>query len=67
MHLVRSICFSAASNYFTVLVTHIAGTNNAVADSLSHLQITRFHHLTQAADLDPTPVPKEAAILWNTA
>ena len=54
MHLVRSIVFSVATNYYTVLVTHIVGTINAIADSLSHLQITQFCHLAQAVDLDPT-------------
>ena len=38
MHLVRSIFFSAATNHYTVLVTHIVGTNNSIADSLSRLQ-----------------------------
>lgn len=33
--------------YYTVLVTHIVGTYNSIADSLSRLQITRFHRLPQ--------------------
>ena len=67
MHLVRSIFFSAATNHFTVLVTHIVGTNNSIADSLSRLQISRFRHLVPAADLEPTPVPTSAVTLWQTA
>ena len=35
MHLVRSIFFTAATNHFTVLVSHIAGTNKSIADSVS--------------------------------
>ena len=33
MHLVCSIFSSAATHHYTVLVTHIAGTNNSIADS----------------------------------
>ena len=43
MHLVRSIFSIAATDLFTVLVSHIVGTNNSIADSLSHLQISWFH------------------------
>ena len=66
MHLVRSIFFSAATNNYTVLVTHIVGTNNSIADSLSRLQISRFRRLAPTADFEPTPVPVLAATLWNT-
>lgn len=65
MHLVRSIFFSAATHHYTVLVTHIAGTNNSIADSLSCLQITLFRRLALTADVEPTPVPKSALTLWH--
>ena len=65
MHLVRSIFFSAATHHYTVLVTHIAGTNNSIADSLSRLQITLFRRLAPTADVQPTPVPKSALTLWH--
>ena len=65
MHLVRSIFFSAATHHYTVLVTHIAGTNNSIADSLSRLQITLFRRLAPTADVEPTPVPKSALTLWH--
>ena len=65
MHLVCSIFFSTATNYFTVLVTHFVSTNNAVADSLSCLQISWFCYLTSASDPDPTPVPLDNFI-WQT-
>ena len=67
MHLVHSIFFNAATNHFTVLVTHIVGTSNAIADSLSRLQMSRFHLLAPAADLEPTPVPQLAMTLWQPA
>ena len=67
MHLVRSIFFTAATNHFTVLVTHIVGTSNVIADSLSRLQMSRFRLLAPAADLEPTPVPQSAATLWQPA
>ena len=62
MHLVCSICFTAVT--ITVLVTRIVGTSNAIADSLSRLQMSQFHLLAPAADLKPTPVPQSAATLW---
>ena len=67
MHPVRSIFFTAATNHFTVLVTHIVGTSNVIADSLSRLQMSRFRLLAPAADLEPTPVPQSAATLWQPA
>lgn len=57
MHLVCSIFFSTATNHFTVLVTHIVSTNNAVANSLSCLQISWSRYLASASDPGPTPVP----------
>ena len=65
MHLVRSIFFSGATHHFTILVAHIAGTDNSIADSLSRLQIVRFQQLAPAADLTPTPIPLSARTLWN--
>ena len=65
MHLVRSRFFSGATHHFTILVAHIAGTDNSIADSLSRLQIVRFHQLAPAADLTPTPIPLSARTLWN--
>ena len=65
MHLVRSIFFRAATHHYTVLITHIAGTNNLIADSLSRLQITLFRRLAPTADVEPTLVPKSAPTLWH--
>ncbi len=35
MHLVRALFFVAATNNFHVTITHIAGVDNSIADSLS--------------------------------
>ena len=64
MHL-RSI-FSA-TNYYIVLVTHIVGTNNSIADLLSRHQMSRFRRLVPTAEVQPIPVPASAATLWQTA
>ena len=60
MHLVCSVFFSGATHHFTILVSHIAGNDNSIADSLSCLQMVRFHQLAPAADLTPTPIPPSA-------
>ena len=67
VHLVRSIFFTAATNHFKVLVTHIVGTVDAIADSLSHLHMSRLRLLVQAADLEPTPVPQSPVTFWQPA
>lgn len=57
MCLVRSLFFVAAQNNFTLLLQHIQGTNNCVADALSRFQLCRFRSLAPDADLEPTPTP----------
>ena len=42
MVLVRMLCFCAAKYNMNVIITHIAGVNNAIAGALSHFQVTRF-------------------------
>ena len=42
MALVRMLYFCAAKYNIHVIITHIAGVNNAIADALSHFQVTRF-------------------------
>ena len=42
MVLVRMLCFCAAKYNMNVIITHIAGVNNAIADALSQFQVTRF-------------------------
>ena len=67
MHLVRSIFFCAASHQFSVLVSHIRGTDNSIADALSRFQMLRFRQLVPQADLEPTPLPPSAPTLWQVA
>ena len=57
MHLVRSIFFCGATHNFTVLVSHIVGNVNSVADSLSRLQMTRFW-LQQQTQYQPPFLPQ---------
>lgn len=57
MYLVRALFFVAAHNNFNVLICHIRGIDNCIADSLSRLQLTRFRSLAPLADPAPTPIP----------
>ena len=57
MHLVRALFFVAARHNFHVTVTHIAGTDNGIADALSRFHLQRFAQLAPDADPDPTPIP----------
>jgi len=67
MHLVHSIFFCTASHQFSVFVSHIQGTDNSIADALSHFQMFQFSQLTQQADLEPTTLPPSAPNLWQVA
>ena len=57
MALVRTLFMAAANHNFTVLIQHIPGVQNGVADSLSRFQFHRFHTLAPLADIHPTPTP----------
>ena len=57
MYLVRALFFVAAHKNFNVLVRHIRGVNNSIADSLSRLQLPRFRTLAPLAEPTPTPTP----------
>lgn len=57
MHLVRALFFIAAQHNFNVIIRHIPGIDNSIADSLSRLQISRFRSLAPKADPLPTPTP----------
>ena len=60
MVLLRKLFFLAATDHFTVDVSHIPGIDNHIADSLSRLQIPAFFNLAPDADPLPTPVPAAA-------
>ena len=59
MDLVRDLFFIAANNNFNVMIRHIPGINNSIADALSRLQLSRFRALAPQADPHPSPTPAE--------
>ena len=58
MQLVRQLFLLAASNNFTVIIRHVPGVQNCIADSLSRFQMDRFRSL--APDALPLPVTTPA-------
>lgn len=57
MRLVRALFFISAKGNFHVLIRHIAGVDNCVADALSGLQVQKFRQLAPIAALEPTIIP----------
>nr|XP_002739190.1 PREDICTED: uncharacterized protein LOC100369835 [Saccoglossus kowalevskii] len=57
MSLVRAIFFTAANGNFHVMIAHIRGTNNSIADSLSRLQMKQFRQLVPDAATEPVTLP----------
>ena len=57
MHLVRTLFFIAACHNFHVMICHIPGIDNSIADALSRMQLTRFRSLAPDAKDHPTPLP----------
>ena len=53
MALVRMLYFCAAQHNIHVLLTHVAGTDNSIADALSRFQVQRFHKLAPEAATSP--------------
>ena len=58
MRLVRAIFFFAAKNNCNILMRHIAGISNGLADSLSRLQVRRFKEELPTADQVQTSFPQ---------
>ena len=56
MALVRILYFCAAQHSMHVLVTHVAGTDNSLADALSCFQVHHFHQLAPAAAASPDTI-----------
>ena len=56
MALVRLLYFCAARYDINVVITHIRGTDNCIADSLSRFQPHRFQVLAPGAQLTPDPI-----------
>lgn len=57
MALVRKTFLAAARNNFTLRISHIPGTNNIIADSLSRLQVQRFRQLAPQAETQAEILP----------
>ena len=47
------VYFFAAKHNIHVIITHVVGVNNAIADALSHFQVNHFQQLAPYA----TPLP----------
>ena len=56
MALVRMLYFCVAQYNIPVLVTHLAGTDNSIADALSHFQVHRFRQLALEAATNPDTI-----------
>ena len=53
MALVRLLYFCAAKYNVNVIITYIAGVNNAIADALSRFPVTHFRQLAPLPDIIP--------------
>ena len=56
MALVRLLYFRVARYHIHIMITHIAGINNNIADAISRFQMERFSSLAPAANLQPDPI-----------
>ena len=56
MALVRLLYFCAARYNIHIMITHITGINNNIADAISRFQMERFRSLAPAANLQPDPI-----------
>ena len=59
MVLFRALFFIAARHNFTLLIRHLPGSDNCIADALSRQQLYRFRSLVPQADPLPTTTPAE--------
>ena len=57
MILVRTPFFTAGSHNFTILLQHIQGANNSIANALYCSQFHRFRCLAATVDQKPMPTP----------
>ena len=63
MRLVRSLFLFSARRNINILMVPIAGSSNVLADSLSRLQVDRFHQLHPSAAKRPTPISSNVWLL----
>ena len=63
MALVRMLYFCADIN---VMITHIVGSNNEIADGLSDFQAICFYQLATVAELQPDTILVYPTQFWTT-
>ena len=56
MTLVRLLYFCAACYNMHIMITHIAGIHNVIADAISRFQMQRFRSLAPDANTLPDPI-----------
>ena len=64
MALVRMLYFCAAKFDINVMIVHIAGSNNTIADALSCFQATRFYQLAPLAAPHPDNILAWLTQFW---
>ena len=65
MALVRMLYFCAAKFDINVMIAHIAGSSNEIADALSRFQATRFHQLAPLAEPQPDTILAWPTQFWT--
>ena len=65
MALVRMLYFCAAKFDINVMIVHIAGFNNTIADALSRFQATRYYQLAPLAAPHPDNVLAWPTQFWT--
>ena len=55
MTLVQTLYFCAARYNMHIMITHITGTNNCIADAISRFQMDRFRSLAPQAKSQTNP------------
>ena len=63
--LVRMLYFCAAKFDINVMVAHIVGSSNEIADELSRFQASRFHQVTLLAEPQPDTILAWPTHLWT--
>ena len=64
MKLMRRLVMCAAHFNFAIYSEHLPGKINLIADSLSRLQMEKFHQLAPDAEPTATPCPSLDKIIW---
>ena len=63
MHLIRHLFSFTAANNINIILQHIPGHSNILADSLSRLQVDQFRLLQPTAATSSTPIPDQVWLL----